>query len=126
MEEIKTLHACTIFSVSMNPLTEHIGLFFPFALMYLSQYIRTGNESYLLCAGILFGTMFYVHLLTVIYFVLVLMVHVVISFLTNEKRKLTLRAVTCTVALGSLLSFPVSFQILPVSIYYGSFATCVT
>jgi len=109
-----------IYSVTMNPLAENVGLFlFLLALVYLGRYVNTCKKSDVLCSGILFGTMFYIHLFTVIYFVLILIGYVVISFLTNIKLRLVLRAVGCTLAVGLSLSLPILLQVLAASISSG-------
>jgi len=109
-----------IYGLTMNPLAENVGLFlFPLALLFLARYIRNGKKSDILCSGILFGTMFYIHLFTVFYFLLTLSGYFIFSLLTKQKARLTLKAIGYTVAIGLVLSTPIILRIAPVSIQLG-------
>lgn len=110
-----------IYSVTMNPLAENVGLYlFTLTLLYLSRYIRKHWRTNLFCAIILFGTMFYIHLFTVFYFVLTIAMYAFVSLIMNENAKEVVKSIAYTLTMGSLLALPIIFQIAPTSIRQGS------
>jgi hypothetical protein len=109
-----------IYSVTMNPLAENIGLYlFVLALLFLVKYIKTTQKFYIIVSGILFGAMFYVHLFTVFYFVLVLLAYTLGFFLISRKRPV-LQTTIWILFIGVLLSFPLLYQIVPTAVMKGN------
>jgi hypothetical protein len=110
-----------IYSVTMNPLAENVGLFlFTLTLLYLAGHIRKNRKTNLLCVIVLFGTIFYIHLFTVFYFVLSLAIYAFVSLIMNENVKKVVKSIAYTLVAGSFLALPVIFQIAPKSFQQGS------
>jgi len=110
-----------IYGVTMNPLAENIGLFlFPLALLHLTRYIKNKQRHDILYTGILFGTMFYIHLFTVFYYALTLLGYVAFSFLIKEKTKIIFKAIIEIFGTGICIAIPIIFQIAPLSIQQGN------
>lgn len=110
-----------IYGVTMNPLAENIGLFlFPLALLHLTRYIKNKQRHEMLYTGILFGTMFYIHLFTVFYYALTLLGYAAFAFLIKEKPKIILKAIIGTFGIGVCIAIPIIFQIAPLTTQQGN------